>query len=63
MVDRVTDTRDSASGVHECSVSFLRRPGQYTDGLRAQLWPRREVYGMPSTPETGRLVQECSISF
>ena len=58
----VIDVRDSTSGMHECSISFLCRPGRYTDTLRAQLSPPGEVYGMSSTPETGRLACTSAVS-
>ena len=51
----VIDIRNSAAGMHEFSISFLCRPKQYTDMLRARLSPLGEEYGMSSTPETGRL--------
>ena len=55
MVARVIDTRNSAAGVHEFSISFRCRPGRYTDMSRAQFSPLGEEYGMSATPETGRL--------
>ena len=57
---RVIDTRDSAAGVHEFSISFLCRSGQYTDMLR--ILPPGEEYGMSSTPETGCMACTSAVS-
>ena len=62
VVARVIDTRDSTTGVHEFSISFLCRPEQCTDMLHAQLLPPGGGYGMPSTPETGRLACTNAVS-